>query len=167
MSIWQSLKYFSEYENWGNPQGIDPKLLMILDAYRGELGLPLYVSVGQATSGHSEKSAHYPDKNGISYAVDVFPLRFDSPSKSLLDCFFLATRYPFSGVGLYPYWRYTHPKNGINIVEKGGLHLDTSPYRNMPAMRASGHWLGVPGGEENKQKYLEVTKWNLRTHCLV
>ncbi len=154
--IWSQLKWFRPEENWGDPDKIDPRLLAILDAYRGEIKTPLYISRGYDPSA-AEGSAHRADRNGVSYAVDVFPLG----EIQLLDAFLVATRYPFSGVGVYPYWKYSRGK----IIYSGGLHLDTSPHRKMPNFRSAGHWMGIL--RDGKQEYVGVTKWDLKNHKMI
>ena len=169
MDIWNQIHFFNKRENWGRPNQIDPKLLLILDAYRKELDIPLYVSKGVALPGTHDvkKSAHYVDeKTGYAYAVDLIPLLSRVSGKTLFDCFLLATKYPFSGIGVYPKWRLSRIEGKGKVVERGGLHLDTSPHRKLMHCQSSGHWIGVPG-KQFKQQYFGVSKCNLKKYSLI
>lgn len=164
MPVWKTLRYFSRRENWGKPDLVDPKLLLILDAYRHELQVPLYVSKGVSPPGShdAQDSAHYIDeKTGYASAVDLIPLLSQCSALTLLDCYLLATKYPFSGIGIYPHWRLSKIAGSGKIVERGGLHLDTKTRNNLSPFRAAGHWIGIPG-KGYKQQYMGVSKWNLR-----
>jgi len=164
MNIWPQLKHFKRSENWGDPKKVDHKLLFILDAYREELGIPLYVS--RSVSYDREQSPHYPNEQGFSEAVDLFPLLSHNPDLTLCDCYLLATRYPFSGIGIYPYWRLTRRAAQGPLIEKGGIHLDISTRRPLGPYRAAGHWIGLPG-IGGKKRYMGVSLWELKKHGLV
>lgn len=158
--FWKEIKHFKPTERL---ETTSPVLIRILDAYRDKLGIPIFVSRGTDPPGTHDavNSAHYPDEKGIGYAVDIIPLR-QGTSIKLLDCFLLATKYPFSGIGIYPYWLYT---GGGENAEKGGLHLDTSHTRKFHQLQSSGHWLGYPGKEG--QKYEAISLDSLTRHgCL-
>jgi len=164
--IWDQLKYFKRTENWGDPDKIDEKLLLILDAFRDEIGIPLYVSCALSVPGSHDArySSHYPDDKGLCYAVDVIPL-LSYGNIALLDCYIIATRYPFNGIGVYPDWRYSRISPYHSRIERGGLHLDTSPYRHMKPMRCAGQWIGYMS--KAGQEYIGVTKCNLKKHGLI
>lgn len=169
MNVWPEIKFFNKRENWGKPDLIDPKLLLILDAYRDELGIALYVSKGVSPVGShdAENSSHYiQDQTGYAHAVDLIPLLSQGSSITLFDCFLLATRYPFSGLGLYPHWRLSRIEGKGKLVEIGGLHLDTYPGRALPAYRAAGQWIGMPGKGFNHE-YFGVTRCNLKKCGLI
>lgn len=164
MSIWQELQYFKRKENWGDPNKVDPKLLYLIDAYRKEIDIPHYVS--SCVKYNDEYSAHYPNQYGHSEAVDLFPLLAGQHHITLCDCLLVATRYPFSGIGVYPYWRYTRRGANGDIMEIGGIHLDISTRRVMRPYRSTGQWIGIPthGGAK---LYLPLTKWELKKHGII
>jgi hypothetical protein len=96
---------------------------------------------------------------GFCRAVDVIPLL--ETDDTLLDCFLLACRYPFSGIGVYPYWRLSKIGPTRPIVHVGGLHLDVaSDIRRLPKLRAAADWIGV-SADKYQPKYYGATKWNL------
>jgi hypothetical protein len=107
------------------------------------------VTRGTATSGHSEKSFHYSQKdargNEIGYcATDlVIPAYENSPFDLVLH----ALRF-FNGVGFYPHWSY----KGHTC---GGIHVDSRPIGLQKSI-----WMGVLG-EDKKQKYIELSFDNL------
>jgi hypothetical protein len=161
MGKWTNIKHFSPKENWGNPKLISPLLLEVLDAYRDELGIPLHVSnaLRYPSELGPKVSAHYVGKDGFCLGVDVIPL-IPGNKQTLLDCFLLACRYPFNGIGIYPYWRLSKLGEAGSSVYVGGLHLDVaSEIRKLPVLRAAAHWVGIPG-EKYKPKYYGATQWN-------
>ena len=165
MSYWKDIRYFKPTENFGV---ISPVLVKILDAYRHTLGVPIYVSRGTEPPGtHDfEDSAHYPDpqQNGWGYAVDVFPL-IHSSRVTLLDCFLLAVKYPFSGIGIYPYKKYLRHAGERNILERGMLHLDVSPHRRFNELQSLGYWIGTR--EKGGPAYEEISHNTLCKHRIV
>jgi uncharacterized protein YcbK (DUF882 family) len=138
--VWKKLRHFKKDENWGDHTKMDPFFLMELDLFRGALGQRLVVTSG--TQGvHSEKSWHYR-----GCAADVIPLGMEEiPAVDLL---LLALRYGFTGVGLYPHWRYDRSRHT-------GLHLERAPGGPKRSM-----WLGV--NVDGKQIYLPLTMGNLK-----
>ena len=106
---WQSLKHYksdSLIDKWGNPDKIDPFLLMFLDEFRDSIKSPLIV-----TSGYREKD---PGQHGLGRAVDIVAPKWEG---SLFDLYLTAERFGFNGIGLYRDWFYNGKKTG-------GLHLD-------------------------------------------
>ena len=153
--VWARLKHFTKSEKWGDPDLIDPFLLLTLDAFREKAGIPFQITWGSDGT-HAEDSKHYPKNNedGMCHAVDViFPTK---PGFKLPDLFICATRFPFSAIGLYPYWT-----NGAK--EKcGGMHLETGI--GGPSFEQRKLWMGVLDSE-GKQIYEALTLKNLILHC--
>ncbi|MDI3547905.1 MAG: Peptidase [Halanaerobiales bacterium] len=102
------VKYFTKNEKndlgkvcWGEPDKINPLLIYLLDQMRGFVGSPFRINYG--TQGvHSPNSQHY-----LGNAVDGY-----FPGLSIKEQFLIAIRFPFTGIGVYPYWN------------NPGLHLD-------------------------------------------
>lgn len=105
-----------------------------LEAFREWIDTPIFVLCG--TQGiHSVSSQHYLGK-----AVDIlFPLQ---TLQDLPDLFLGASRFPFTGIGIYPHW-------GLSGVPIGGLHLDIreAPQRAL--------WLCTI--QDGKQAYSKLT----------
>ena len=157
MNSFENIRHFNASENWGDVRFVSPLLLAVLDAYRHDLKIPLYVS--RCVGWLNKHSAHFPDP--LSTGVDVFPLLSKAPEKTLLDCFLRATQFPFRGIGMYPYWKWTRKTAQGEITEAGGLHLDVWPKRILPQGQSTGHWIGIPG-EDDEYEYLGVTSCNLK-----
>jgi len=152
-------RYFrkNSRDNWGDTKAIDDEHLLRLYDFRKWLGVPIHVTHGVKTTGHSTKSYHYPrkDKEGIlrAYATDiVIPKYKSSPFDLILD----ATRFGFTGIGYYPHWRW----DGVIV---GGLHLDSRPLKWDPDETKNyshSRWLGVLN-DEGKQVYIGLSFENL------
>jgi len=99
---WNQLRYFSRFENWGDPDKMDFRLLKTLDRLRAFVGHPCIIHCG--TQGqHSPNSLHYQGLAVDCHFVNV----------SLIDQWLAAERFSeFTGIGLYPEW------------QNPGLHLD-------------------------------------------
>lgn len=160
--VWDKLQFFkkdSETDNWGDPDALDDQLLLCLDDFRRFIGVPVHVLWG--TNGkHSANSFHYV-QNGAC-AVDVaIPDYAGSPMDLLFDVF----RFPFTGVGFYPDWKY-HGKPAK------GLHLDRRPLKwdnDFTVNYRQSRWMGVKGTEgqvylplnwENIEKHTRGNTWN-------
>lgn len=121
-AIKQCDPYWSLNENWGNPGLVDPNLIYTSCEYRKVLNHRLHISPIEGAvyseGGHADKSWHriIPGRNNLSKAMDVFP------ECDLAFAWITALRFPFGGVGVYPFAEY--PAKRI----KGMLHLDMRPY---------------------------------------
>lgn len=141
--IWNVLKHFSANENWGDANKMDPKLLKMLDNYRGVVNEKIFISCG--TQGlHVPNSLHYQGK-----AVDIL---FPSSEKSLFDCYLIAEKFNFTGIGLYPDWQF----GGKRI---GGMHLD------LRVSDIAVRWIGVK--EMNQTVYIALNEQNLKATKLI
>lgn len=140
---WGKLRYFkkdSPTDKWGDPSRISDKHLLALDDFRHYIGVPIVVTSGVSTSGHSTNSYHYP-QNGACATDIIIPKYKRSPFDLILD----ATKFGFNGIGYYPHWQ-------LGGVVYGGLHLDSRPFK-------AARWMGVP--LNGKQVYIDLTYENL------
>lgn len=103
---WDSLRHFKREEFVKDPDRMAWSCVYLLDDMRNEAGVPFHVNVGWDNGGHVAESSHYQ-----GYAVDGY-----FSDWSLLDQWLFAERFPWAGIGLYPYWH------------NPGLHLDTRLY---------------------------------------
>jgi len=101
---WKKIRYFSPRENWGDPEKIEFRLVFLLDCLRQFIGCPIIIHCGTQGT-HTKGSYHYVGKAVDCHAVGI----------SLLDFYLAAERFPFGGIGVYPYWN------------NPGLHLDIRP----------------------------------------
>ena len=110
------IRFYPEFvinENWGNAELMQLSFLEVLYAWRIYTGIPIFVSYGTQGT-HADNSLHY-----IGFAVDLIPLRGKIP---LVDVFISALRFHFTGIGIYPKWKY----NGKVV---GGMHLERNPLK--------------------------------------
>ncbi len=93
---WNKLKYFTENENWGDPEFMDYSFLKRLERFRKYMKTPFIIHNAYETQGHATDSQHYkiPTK-----CVDG---HFKGYDISLLDLYIEADRFGFTGIGLYP-----------------------------------------------------------------
>lgn len=91
-----------------------------------------------------------PAEHGRGLALDVMVPTYPG---ALLDLYLAAERFDFSGIGVYPEWRY----NGNKI---GGLHLD------LRAADYGARWLGIKDSKGNNL-YLALSSENLRKHGVI
>lgn len=158
---WEKLKYFkpdSAIDQWGDPELIDDTLLFMLDDFRNYIQTAIYVTRGVATSGHSDKSYHYPAQGACAVDV-VIPGYRGGPINLILD----AMRFGFTGIGYYPHWKY-----GSKPV--GGLHLDVRPLKweeDETLNYRHNRWVGIENTAYindtliKKQEYLPMNMENL------
>lgn len=143
MNNFAGLKYFrpdSAVDSWGDPTKISRELLEKLEALRESVGAPIYVTSGYRT--YNENSQH-----AFGRAVDVI-----CPDLPLYDFYQAAERIGFSGLGVYPHWRF-------HSVPAGGLHLDVRPGKDA-------RWMGVKN-PKNVQVYVGLDEDNLRKYGVI
>lgn len=102
------LKHFSKEEFKDDYRKIAWESAIMLDAMRDASGHSCVIHVAWEDGGHDfADSAHYGDEIHKATAIDCHFV-----GMSLLEQWLLAERFPWSGIGLYPYW------------QSPGLHLD-------------------------------------------
>ena|SRR6266850_141312 len=104
---WSTIRHFQRGEFVKDPDKVAWDTVLLLDEMRDVIGSPIHIHIAWDDSGHSTDSSHYTDSRDFATAVD---LHFEG--LSLLDQWLFAERFPWNGIGLYPYW--DHP----------GLHVD-------------------------------------------
>ena len=155
-------KYFSPEDtsdNWGSPYELSaPHLHRIYD-FRNYLGVPIYVTAGVKSAGHSESSFHYSkiieEKEVGKCATDLVIPDFNG---NCVELVMAAERFGFGGIGYYPHWRFS----GVVV---GGLHVDSRPYTwdlDRTINHRQARWMGVP--RQGKQVYLPLTYANLKKY---
>ncbi len=146
-SDWEKVKYFSIHDNFGDPYLMSPKLIFELDALRAYIKKPIHVLCG--SQGIHKGDTH---KNGL--AVDIVCPSF---AKSLFNFFIAASRFNFSGIGIYPHWVY-------NNVRCGGLHLDVRDMSIYTEKISRAYWIGVK--TTSGTQYIAFDETNLKHFIL-
>lgn len=142
---WASIKWFTPHENWGNAGLMQAVLVSELDLFREFLDTAIVVTCG--TQGqHTDGSLHY-----VGRAVDIIVP--DPGSRTLMDLWTDASRFGFTGIGLYRDWCY-------NGKVTGGLHLERAH-----VLGKRKYWVCVK--ENGTQVYLPFNSTNLKKYNLI
>ena len=142
---WNHFKYFSAHslvDQWGDAMKMNFKLIAELDKFREHLKHPIIVTSGFRPG--NPKSMH-----AVGRAVDIVVPDFRNP---LIDLFIEASRFDFTGIGMYADWKYNN-----RLV--GGLHLD-----NRDGEEA--RWIGNKDNEGNN-RYFPMDSEHLRWFRMV
>ena len=136
-------------DRWGDSYAIQDKHILRLYAFRKFIGVPVFVTAGVKTSGHSKGSFHYSqiDKEGWERGKCATDILVPSYQHSPFDLILDAARFGFA-VGYYPHWHYKGKATG-------GLHVDSRQIENYKQAR----WMGVM--ESDKQIYIPLTFENM------
>lgn len=117
--IWDNLKHFDKNEKWGNPDKMNPALLLLLDRLREIIGKPFVIHCGYEPDGHSTASQHYKG-NAVDFHIEGLPLiEANRLLLAALDVIQIVGK-PVSelvGFGIYPDWN------------TPGFHLDIRGYK--------------------------------------
>jgi hypothetical protein len=146
---WSGLRYFDQYESWGDSERMDRELLGYLDEFRHFLGMKVVVLCG--TQGQHVANSQHP----YGKAVDIIVPNW---KKHILDLMLAATRFPFRGLGIYPDWVY-------NKKRVGGLHLDTRDLTISTPKVHKAFWMGIK--QNGKTTYLPLDFKHLKQHKVI
>ena len=105
-SQWDTIKHFSPSENFGDPSRMSYKLLLLLDNLREFIGRPIIIHCG------------YEERNNNSYHCRGMAIDCHSDI-GLFNFYTAASRFDFTGLGVYPWWN------------NPGLHLDIRPIETL------------------------------------
>lgn len=107
MTDWGRVRHFQRAEFRYDPDRLEPDVVYLLDEMRDAIGKSIVIHVAWDNEGHVADSSHYTLTRDFATAVD-----FHVVGVPLLDQWLFAERFPWNGLGVYPYWE--HP----------GLHCD-------------------------------------------
>lgn len=96
---WDTIKFFTPAEKWGDPAKMDANLIFELDRLRKYLAKPIVIHCGF----EPRPEGYHP----LGMAVDCHV-----PGLHPMEFYIAATRFAFGGVGVYLWWN------------SPGLHLD-------------------------------------------
>lgn len=96
---WDTVKHFRKEEWVKDPDRVAWDVVMLMDEMRSAIDKPIEIHVAWDDSGHTSESSHYSDAREYATGVD-----FHIVGLSLLDQWLFVERFPWNGIGLYPYW---------------------------------------------------------------
>ena len=117
MRDWSGIRHFEREEWVHNPDKITWDVVLMLDEMRDAAGIPIAIHVAWDSGGHQSDSAHYTIRTEEASAVD-----FHFVGWPLLDQWLFAERFPWVGIGLYPFWQ--HPGLHCDLRRLGLEHPD-------------------------------------------
>ncbi len=150
---WNGIKYFhpdSKVDQWGDTHKISRILLEELDAFRALIGVPVIVTSGYREPKHGTNS---DTQHAYGNAADIV---FPDFKFTLMDAYLIASRFNFSGIGVYRDWHFPTKDHVI-----GGLHLDV---RHPASYRAQ--WFCYKD-HEGVQQYIELSMDNLKKYGVI
>ena len=104
---WSAIQHFQREEWVMDPDRVLWDVVVLTDEMREATGGPIKIHVAWDSAGHVQDSSHYT--RGTEYASGV---DLDFQGWPLVDQWLFAERFPWVGIGLYPFWK------------TPGLHLD-------------------------------------------
>ena len=103
MNIWELIKkYFSRDENWGDPDKLNPTLLVLLYIIRVETGWAIVIHNAYELSGHTDNSQHY--KGNAADWHFVTPVTYKEQVDKVLSILNKWRLDDKVGIGIYPNW---------------------------------------------------------------
>lgn len=109
MKIWKLLNNFTENEDWGASEKMNPVLLLLLDKLRDKVGHIFRINCGYSTDGHATRSQHYLG-NAVDFVILGVP--FKQAHQLLQEALLELKVEDEVGLGCYPFWN------------TSGFHLD-------------------------------------------
>ena len=105
--MWDKIRHLPREEWKDDPDKVLPDLVYLLEEVRVDSDVPVVIHVAYEKGGHVQDSSHYAVATEFASGVD-----FHMVGLSLLDQWLFVERYPFNGIGIYPFWN------------QPGLHAD-------------------------------------------
>lgn len=113
----------------GDLTKVDGLLLELVGQYRDRINKPIFITCG--TEGAHQGKEH-SDGLAVDFVVDLREMR-------PLDAILTIMSYPFTGLGVYPSWKWGERENVL------GFHVDIRSLK--PTDMRQRRWLRVPDGE--------------------
>jgi uncharacterized protein YcbK (DUF882 family) len=109
LEIWDVLQHFGKHEKWGDPDKMNPALLVLLDKLREIIGKPIIIHCGYDTDGHAPSSQHYVG-NAVDFHIVGLPI--EQAHEAMQGALHMLGLLDRVGLGIYPFWN------------SPGFHLD-------------------------------------------
>jgi len=116
MRDWSKIRYFRREEFIKDPDKVEWDVVLLMDEMRAAAGVPIHIHVAWDDGGHIADSSHYTHAREFSTAVD-----FNFQGWPLLQQWLFAERFPWLGIGIYPYW--DHPGLHVDLQRIGRDHI--------------------------------------------
>lgn len=117
---WGAVKYFTPDENWGDVSKINPRLVYLLNTLRDFVKKPIRI----------HRYAYEPRDKGQHPLGNAADMHIED--MHIMDQFFAASRFNFTGIGAYPNWN------------NPGLHVDCRP---LEIYQPTARWMCLKAGE--------------------
>lgn len=122
---WATIRNFKREEWIKDPDKVSWDVVMLLDQMREDSGVPIHINVAWDDTGHVNDSGHYTTSRDFCTAVDFYFV-----GMSLLDQWLFAERYPWYGIGVYPFWRVPGLHCDLKRIGREHATLGRRWYRN-------------------------------------
>lgn len=123
---WSKVRHFKRMEWQKNPEKVLPDVVYLMDEMRAAAGVPIVIHVAWDTAGHEPDSTHYTTFREYALGVD-----YHFAGWSLLDQWLFAERFPWLGIGVYPYWNHPGLHSDLNRRRPEHPNLGRRWWRNM------------------------------------
>ncbi len=129
-------RHFTPGEAWGVADKMAPWLIRYLDDFRDYIGRPVVINRGYDLE--AAPNSYHRTGEAVDVGVDGY---------NMLDLFLAASRFPFTGIGVYPLW-----------MPRPGLHLDV---RSGPGILPRAFWLCLA-----PKQYIPLNTENIKLFLL-
>jgi len=135
MTDWAKVKHFVREEFKHDPDKVAADVVYLLDEMRDAhggivQGVRYIIHAAWDSSGHVTDSGHYADVRPEAVAVD-FHMRAGGTVLPLVDQWLWAERFPWMGIGLYPFWRQPGLHVDLRRVGRDHEHLGRRWWRDL------------------------------------
>ena len=117
MTDWGQIEFMKREEWIKDPDRVHPEVVYLLEEVRRAAMAPIVIHVAWDDSGHESDSTHYTTTREFALGVD-----FHIKGWPLLEQWLFVERFPWCGIGLYPYWAY--PGLHADLRQSGREHPD-------------------------------------------
>lgn len=156
---WSTIRHFVRSEWKNDPDLVDWDVVMLLDEQRNAAGRthPHIIHVAWDATGHEPNSSHYtstsqPFATGVDYHMKGW---------SLLRQWLHAERFPWAGIGVYPYWRQPGLHCDLRTLSREHPNLGKRWWRDRPTL-AFPHGEYKPFNEELMELLLKPVVTDVR-----
>jgi hypothetical protein len=122
---WSTIRHFKREEWVKDPDKISWDVVMLMDEMRDAINKPIQIHVAWDDKGHITESSHYADAREFATGVD-----FHVVGMPLVDQWLFVERYPWNGIGVYPFWNQPGLHVDLRKLGRDQPHLGKRWWRN-------------------------------------